>query len=114
MAFEHGCLELVLPHCFDGLFLQPHAEMTGQAHVLRVPLRIDDELDRNTALVICLASFIRELRLNGVNEERCAHASTHAHQAASIAAAAAWATSAAAARAYATADALTKSGTAAF
>ena len=109
MSLVHGWPEPVLPYCFDGLFLQPHAEMTGQADVLRVPLRIDNEFDRNAALIIRSASVVCELRLNGMQDLRCAYASAHAHQAATVAATAARAHSAAPARANSAAAALAES-----
>src|ERR1017187_1419274 len=106
MSLIHGRLEPVLPHCFNGLFVQPHAEMTNQPHILRISLRIDDELDRNAALKIRSTSVFCELRLNGMDDLRCGHSTAHAHQASTVAAPAAWTCPNSAA------EALTKSGTA--
>ena len=52
MALIQRRLELVLPHCFDGFFIQAHSEVTEDADILRVPLRIDDELDGDAALEV--------------------------------------------------------------
>src|SRR5580658_2916975 len=59
--------------------------MTGQSDVLRVTLRIDNEFDRNAALIVRSASFFSKLRLNGMSEQWCAHSAAHAHHAAPVA-----------------------------
>lgn len=101
--------EPVLLHRFDGLLFQPHAEMTSQADVLRVPLRIDNELDGNAALIIRSPSIIGELRLNRVDYLWRANSIANAHQAAAVATAAARTGSDAASRANAATEALTES-----
>ena len=105
----HGGPELVQPYCFDGLLIQPHAEVTYQADVLRIPFRIDNQLNRNIALKIRPASFVCELRLNRTDDLRRTHASANAHQSAAVAAAAPWARADAATRANAAAHALAES-----
>src|ERR1035437_10450610 len=89
MSLIHRGLESVLPDCFDRLFVQAHAEMTKFAHVLRIALRIDDELYRDAALEVRSASLLCKLRLSRVDEGWCAYAATDAHNAAAVAAAAA-------------------------
>ena len=64
MPLVHGRPESVLPYSFDGLLVQPHTKMTNQADVLRISLRIDNELDGNIALIIRSASVVCELRLS--------------------------------------------------
>src|ERR1700691_3735555 len=109
MSLVHSRPEPVLLYSFDGLFVQPHAEMTNQADVLRIPLRIDNQLDRNISLIIRPARVICELRLDGIDDLRCAYASAHAHQAATVAPTAARARSNATPRANAAAKPLTES-----
>src|SRR5450631_453244 len=109
MPLIHGRFELVLFHGFDGLFIQPHSEMTYQLNVLRIPLRIDNELDRNAALKICPTRVLCKLRLNGMDDFRCSHSTTHAHQTTTVAATAARTRSAAVAGPDTTAQSLAKS-----
>ena len=52
MALIQRRLELILPHRFDGLFIQAHPEVTEDVDVLRIPLRIDDELDGDASLEV--------------------------------------------------------------
>ena len=62
--------------------------MTCQTNILRVPLRINDELDRFAALIVLPASVLCEFGLNGMNQLRCAHSTAHAHQVTAVAASA--------------------------
>src|SRR5579863_7578528 len=91
VALVHCRAELVLADCFDGSFIEPHAGAAHQVHVLRIALRVHDELNRDAALEVGLARLCREFRFNGVNDDRSADAAADAHDAAAVAAAAAWA-----------------------
>ena len=64
MPLIHGRLELVLPHSLDCLLIQPHAERMNQLHVLRIPLRVDDQPDRDAPLKVSSSSILGELRLD--------------------------------------------------
>src|SRR5487761_2341527 len=93
MPLVHGRLELVLPHCLDRLFVQAHTEMTNQLDVLRIPLRIDNEFDRDAALKVRSSSVFGKFRFDGMNDLWRRHSTTHVHQTAAVAAAAARASS---------------------
>src|SRR5580698_4217125 len=105
----HGRPELVLPHRFDCHSLQAHPQVTKHPNILRVPLRIDNQLDRDVALKICLPSLRGELRLNRMDKLWRAHATAHAHEAAAVAAPAAGARSDAVANTDAAPETLTES-----
>ena len=45
MALVHRRPETILPDRFDRLLVEPHAKMTRHVNVLRVTLRINDELN---------------------------------------------------------------------
>lgn len=109
MSLVNGRLEPVLLHCFDGLFFQSHAKMTSQADVLGDPLRIDNELDGNAALIIRSPSIVCELWLNRVDYLGRADAIPHTHQASAVATTGARTGSGAASRANPAAEALTES-----
>ena len=64
MSLIHGWLELVLPHCFDGFFVQPHAQMLDKLNVLRISLRIDNKPDRDDPLKVCSTCIFGEFRLD--------------------------------------------------
>src|SRR3954454_13993791 len=92
MTLVHGRLEPVLPHSFNGLVIQAHAKVTNHVHVLRIPLAVDDELNRNASLEIRSARFGRELRIHGMNHDGSAYAPSDAHYTSAVAAAASGAT----------------------
>src|ERR1700723_3167534 len=85
MSLVHSRPEPILLYSFDGLLVQPHAEMTYQADVLRILFGIDNQLDRNFALIILPTRVFCNFRLNGMDDLRCGYASAHAHQAATVA-----------------------------
>src|ERR1035437_8935354 len=104
MALIQRRLELVLPHCFDGFFIQAHSEVTEDADILRVPVRIADELEGAAAWEVRGTSILCDLRLNGVHDNGRADPAADAHDAAAIATAAAWSGSAAVAHSNTTTD----------
>jgi len=89
VALVHRGLEPVLPHGFDRLFIQPHAQMPNDADILRITLAVDDELNRDAALKVRCASFGGELRINGMNDNWRTDPAADAHHAAAISSAAA-------------------------
>jgi hypothetical protein len=66
MSLVHSRLEPVLTHRFDGLFVKTHPQMTDDANVLGIPLRVDNELDLHIALQICDSGLLCEFRLDRV------------------------------------------------
>src|SRR5438270_13771456 len=90
MSLIHSRFELVLSHGLNGLLVQPHACMTNHVHILRIPLAVDDQLNRNCALKIGPARFRRELGIDGMNHDWRADAAPHAHHAAAESASATW------------------------
>ena len=89
MAFVHRGPEPVLPHGFDRLFIQSHAEMPNDADILRIALAVDDELNGDAALKVRCASFGSKLRIDGMDDDWSTDASADAHYAAAIPSAAA-------------------------
>ncbi len=85
MSLVHGWLKFVMPHSFDGLFVESHAEMANDAEVFRVSLWIDDNLDRDDALILRPARRICKLRLRCMDDLWCRDSPTHGHNAAPIA-----------------------------
>ena len=82
MTLVHCGAKPILLHRFNGPFIETHAQMTNHPDVLGIALRIDDELKRHNALIICLARFRGELRVNGINDAGRANAAANVHQAA--------------------------------
>jgi hypothetical protein len=66
MALVHCRAETILADGCDGFFFETHAEVAGYVDVLRVTIRVDDELDGNGARIILLASLLCELGIDGV------------------------------------------------
>jgi hypothetical protein len=56
--------------------------LSRRLRVLRIALRIDNELNSDQTLVICAANFRRKLRLDGVNDLRRAYSTVIVHDAA--------------------------------
>ena len=63
----------------DGFVIEAHTKMTNHAHVLRVAICVDNKLNRNRSLVICLARLRRELRFNRMDHLGSAHSPPDTH-----------------------------------
>lgn len=113
MALVHGRPKPVLAHSFNGFLVQAHAEGSGYANVLGVALLVHDELDCDSAFVVCLARFFGEFGLDGVYDLRRTDTAAHAHESAAVAAAAAWTGACAVTETESAAQTMAKSGTAA-
>src|SRR5579862_8094178 len=89
MTFVHGGPEPILAHRFDRLFVQAHSKVTEQAHILRISLAIDNELNGNAALKIRRTCFGSEFGLDGMHNDGSTDAASDTHDAAPVATAAA-------------------------
>ena len=112
MTLEHCRVKFVLPHSFNGPFIQAHTQVANYVNVLRVALRVDDELNRDYSLVVGLASFRSELRFRRKDDAGCADAAADIHDTTAVATIAARPRSSAVALANASSHAETKSGVA--
>src|SRR5258708_5830615 len=109
MALILGRLEFVPLDRFDGLLIETHSQVTSYMDVLRIPLRVHDELNRNVALEVFLASLLCEFRLDRINDLRRAHASANPQEATPRTSSAAGAHADAVAGAHTSSEAMTES-----
>ena len=89
MTLVHGGSEFVLANSLDSFLIEPHAEVLGDVDILGVAVCIDHELKADGALKISLPRLVGKFGLNRVDDSRCAHASSNAHEAATVTATAA-------------------------
>ena len=111
MSLVHCRLEFVLPYGFNSFFVQTHAYVTDYLDGLWISMYVNDQLYRDDTSILCLTGFIRELRVNGVDDLRSCDPSANAHNSAAITATAAWAYPIATARTDTATRTLTESGT---
>src|SRR5580692_10175772 len=88
MSLVHGGFESVFAYCFDGLLIEPHAEVAYHVDVLRITLAVNDDLNGNAALEIGRTSFRREFGIHGMNDRGRTDAAAYTHYATAISAAA--------------------------
>lgn len=88
MTVEHRGFEPVLPHGFNGLLIEPHAEMMNDVNIFRMPVAVNDELKCDDALKPRLTRLTRKIGLHGMNEPRGGDAASDAHDSTAGAAAA--------------------------
>ena len=53
----HRGLELPLPNCLNGFFIEAHAERPLHADIVRPAIGANDNREQYRSLVLCVASF---------------------------------------------------------
>src|SRR5579864_5216124 len=67
MAVFHGGLEFPSSHCFDGLFVETHAQTAQHADVAGAAVGSDYQAQCADALIFGLPSFFGEFRFRSIN-----------------------------------------------
>src|ERR1700758_741286 len=93
MPLVHGRLEFVLSQRFHCHFIQPHPEAMCNADILRISLRIHDQLERDLALKVRCPCLICKFGPDRLQDLRRTYAATHVHQSAAISSSTPWARS---------------------
>src|SRR6185437_14370186 len=86
----HARRKFPTSHCFQSLFIQPHAERARHVDVADVSCRINDQRQYHVALEFCAACFIRIFRVRAVDGPRRTHPVPHAESISTNAAVKAW------------------------